>query len=84
MLEFINFFTGIISKYVNLLFSLELHENVSVGSFLLGCAVFSLVIGYLIGRFTISYDDSYKKGFEARNSYIDKKVNDAYEKYDNL
>lgn len=76
MLEFINFFTEIIGKYVNLLFSLELHENVSVGSFILGCAVFSIVIGYLIGRFTISYDQAESAGSKTHTAIKNKQDGD--------
>lgn len=69
MIEFINFFTGVIRKYVDLLFSLELHGSVSVGSFILGCAVFTIVIGYLIGRFTVSFDNSYSAGSGSRGFF---------------
>ena len=66
MIEFVNFFTQIISKYVDLLFSLDLLEGVSVGSFILGCAIFSIVIGYLLGRFTISSGTAEKMGSYSR------------------
>lgn len=75
MLEFINFFTSIIRKYVDLLFSLDLLEGVSVGSFILGCAIFSIVIGYLLGRFTISPGSAESMGTSAGMRFNNKNNN---------
>lgn len=77
MVEFINFFTQIISKYVELLFSLELLEGVSVGSFVLGCAIFSIVIGYLLGRFTISANSAESMGATASHRLQNKQNNQS-------
>ena len=65
MLEFINFFTGAMGGFVDLLFSLPLATGVSVGSFLLGCAVFALVLGHLLGRFLISSDRAERMGISS-------------------
>lgn len=69
MLEFINFFTDVLSKYVSLLFSLELTDGVSVGSFMIGCAVFSIILGYLLGRFLLSPSDAESHGAVSRAFY---------------
>jgi len=73
VIEFINFFTGILSKYVGLLFNLPLMDGVSVGSFMLGCSIFSIMLGYLIGRFILSGSESENLGKGARSRYEKKK-----------
>lgn len=69
MLEFVNFFTTVLSKYVALLFDLPLSDGVSVGSFMLGCSVFSMMIGYLLSRFLLSKGESESMGMKSRNRY---------------
>jgi len=73
MIEFVNFFTSVLSKYVGLLFSLPLMDGVSVGSFMLGCAIFAMMLGYLMGRFLLSAGESENFGKGARNRYENKK-----------
>lgn len=69
MLEFVNFFTSVLGKYVNLLFSLPLMDGVSVGSFMLGCAVFAMMLGYLLGRFLLSKGQSESLGSGSRRRF---------------
>ncbi len=66
MIEFVNFFTSILSKYVGLLFDLPLMDGVSVGSFMLGCSIMSIMLGYLIGRFILSGNEAESMGKGAR------------------
>lgn len=83
MLEFINFFMEIIRKYVALLFSLPIWENVTVGSFWLGCAIFSVIIGYLLSRFLLSPDESEAAGNRAWEAYNDRKTSELYDDLNN-
>lgn len=83
MIEFVNFFTEVMKKYVDLLFSLPLLDGVSAGSFILGCIIFSIVIGYLIGRFTLSGYSAESLGTKTREGRDEKRKESAIEWFKN-